>query len=856
MGQYAKKIESLLKHEPFGDLIPVLEYWDDEKIFLCEDPAIGSMLICHPTAGTNEEIRNALYQLWRTDYPKDTLIQAQLVCTPDIESSLHGFKSVRGNRMMNSDQEKCEALSSTIHDFFQNGTTEEINNSGYKFRNFELWFTVKIPIKEAVPSEAELTTLQEITRTIFTRLDSFAPRIASRRDYYRRMRVLLNMYDRDNWRKQPEHFEKNCSTQPLRNLLLDAGKRVEVSKKGIAFYDRDDNESMYVKVHTIKQMPEEMYFGQILNLVGDWENGLDGIYDNYIISLNVVFPDQEKLRTSFSSKRTFVTNQAQGFLLKMIDQLGFQKQDFDAIDRELTQEQSQLLKYSLQVVTFSKSELEAERFAGKIGGFYSKLNVDLVPDNHFVLPFFLSNLPFGLQNSYVNFSSRFELGTSKLLTFLTPHMASWKGNTNSPTMLLGSRLGQIVNLDFYDSETNFNIFLAAASGAGKSFFTAYLVNMLLGVGIHRHPDPENKEEVPDDGTQIFVVDVGRSYQGTAEQYDNAQFLVFGNDFKYSMNPFPNVVDMMGKDGDITLIRAILKTMACPSGEITDLQNALLLDVISSLWSELGQDMTITDVAKRCIDHEEPEIQRFGKQLKPFTETGVYGDYFSSRYPSVSYDSRLVVCELEELKSDVHLQVVVLMSLVMSIQKKMYLSGTDRRKLFIVDEGWQYLKDEGTEASMLKFFAEFLETGWRRFRKTNAAGALVTQSVMDAYTSPAGRAIINNSAWLMMMMQTDEAIARLETEKGYDGPKSDFDMLRSLKTVKPKTGISNEAYSEVFIKKGSQRQICRLYADRRLQLILTTNGDEKAKRQKYMDRGMSLIEAVDAMLKDEMNGHFI
>ena len=856
MGQYAKKIESLLKHEPFGDLIPVLEYWDEEKVFLCEDPAIGSMLICHPTAGTNEEIRNALYQLWRTDYPKDTLIQAQLVCSPDIESSLHGFKSVRGNRMMNSDQEKCEALSSTIHDFFQNGTTEEINNSGYKFRNFELWFTVKIPIKEAVPSESELSTLQEITRTIFTRLDSFAPRIASRRDYYRRMRVLLNMYDRDNWRKQPEHFEKNCSTQPLRNLLLDSGKRVEVSKKGIAFYDRDDKESMYVKVHTIKQMPEEMYFGQILNLVGDWENGLDGIYDNFIISLNVVFPDQEKLRTSFSSKRTFVTNQAQGFLLKMIDQLGVQKQDFDAIDRELTQEQSQLLKYSLQVVTFSKTELEAERFAGKIGGFYSKLNVDLVPDNHFVLPFFLSNLPFGLQNSYVNFSSRFELGTSKLLTFLTPHMASWKGNTNSPTMLLGSRLGQIVNLDFYDSETNFNIFLAAASGAGKSFFTAYLVNMLLGVGIHRHPDPARTEEVPDDGTQIFVVDVGRSYQGTAEQYDNAQFLVFGNDFKYSMNPFPNVVDMMGKDGDITLIRAILKTMACPSGEITDLQNALLLDVISSLWSELGQDMTITDVAQRCIEHEEPEIQRFGKQLKPFTETGVYGDYFSSRYPSVSYDSRLVVCELEELKSDVHLQVVVLMSLVMSIQKKMYLSGTDRRKLFIVDEGWQYLKDEGTEASMLKFFAEFLETGWRRFRKTNAAGALVTQSVMDAYTSPAGRAIINNSAWLMMMMQTDEAIARLETEKGYDGPKSDFDMLRSLKTVKPKTGISNEAYSEVFIKKGSQRQICRLYADRRLQLILTTNGDEKAKRQKYMDRGLSLIEAVDAMLKDEMNGHFI
>lgn len=45
--------------------------------------------------------------------------------------------------------------------------------------------------------------------------------------------------------------------------------------------------------------------------------------------------------------------------------------------------------------------------------------------------------------------------------------------------------------------------------------------------------------------------------------------MFGNDFKYLMNLFFNVVDMMGKDGDIMFICVILKIMVCLFGEIMD-----------------------------------------------------------------------------------------------------------------------------------------------------------------------------------------------------------------------------------------------------------------------------------------------
>ena len=471
MGVYSKKINKILEHEPFSQLMPVVEYLSDEKMFLLEEPAIASMIICQPTSGTSEEIRNAFNTIYKSIYPVGTTIQAQLVSTPDIEDSLFGYRAVRGNRMMNSDQEQCEALADTVHDFYREGTNKEINNTGFRFRNYEFWFTIKIPIKGALPTEDEARQLGQITDTIVARLNMFAPFIANERDYYRRLRVLLNMYDKDGWRKKAQHQEKEFRTVRLGETLLEPGKTVEVHKDGISFKDQDDNECMHVKVLTMLEMPEEMFYGQMLNMVGDWQHGTEGLFDGFMISLNLIIPDQDKAKSNILRKRTFVTNQAQGVLLKFIDKLGFQKEDYDAIDREITQENAAILKYSLQMTTFSANKASSNAFAQKIMGYYSRLNIRVIQDNHFVLPFFLGNLPFGLHSLYQLYSMRFNECTSKLATFLTPHMASWKGNTAYPSLMMSSRLGQVVNLDFYDSPTNYNIYLAATSGSGKSFYT-------------------------------------------------------------------------------------------------------------------------------------------------------------------------------------------------------------------------------------------------------------------------------------------------------------------------------------------------------------------------------------------------
>lgn len=848
---YARKIRDMLHHNQFGELLPVIEYLEGEKAFILDGPAVGALIICQPSAGTNSDIRNAFDAIYKSEYPEGTTIQCSLVSTPDIEDALFGFRAIRGNRMVNSDCEQADALGHSIHDFYRYGSVNPINQSGFKFKNYEFWFTIKVPIKEPMPSDKELEFIQDTTRQCLSRLHPFSPFIATQKDYHRRMRVLFNMYDEDGWRKKAMHLDKEFRTRPLRELILAPGKRVESKAHGLSIENADGEETLFIKPLSIIEMPEHLIYGQMLNLVGDWETGAFGLHEPFMLTLNIVFPDQIKAKAAFFKKNTFVTNQAQGPLLKWIPRLGFQKDDYDAIERELTQENSRLVKYSLQLTVFAQNERKAMKFYETIKGFYSRLNIKLIPDNNFALPTILASLPFGIDPIYTLYSSRFNDATSKCISFLTPHMASWKGNTAYPAFLLASRLGQVVNIDFYKSSTNYNLYLAATSGAGKSFLASYVVNCMLNSGIQIHRNPDAPEHAYDDGAQIFVVDVGRSYEGIASQYEEAQFLVFGRGFKYSMNPFPNIVDFYGQEGEANMLRTIIKAMAFPSGVVTDYQNAELLTIIEAVWSEKGNNATITDVANQCLKYDDDiEIYRIGQQLRPFTDAGIYGSFFSDENPPVSYKSRLIVCELEELKSDPHLQVVVLMSLVVSIQKQMYLSGVDRRKMLIIDEGWQYLKEEGSEAALLRFFAEFLETGWRRFRKVNGAGALITQSVMDAYASSAGRAIIANSAWLLLMKQNDEAIDRLESEKMYAGSPGDFAMLRSLRTVKPSPGVSDEAFSEVFVRYEGQKQVCRLYTDRTLQLIQTTTPDEKATRQRYMDSGMSMYEAVQEMIRQE------
>jgi len=866
MSAYQRKLKRMMKHERFSDLVPVIEYWEDEKAFLCDGPALAMMFICQPTNGGNDKIRNGLANLYKTQMPEDTLMQVSLVSTPDIENQLYGFRALRGNRNVGPDKEQSNAIGKAIHDFYRNGTRDPINEDGTIFRDYEVWFTVKMPLKSLEPTEKELNTFRALQNRIHKSLNMFAAEICDARGWTRRMRVLMNMYDDNSkWRERPKMKEAAYSTQKLSELCLAPGSRMDVKNRGVSILDGNDKERQFIKSMSITEMHEEMVYGQMLDLMGDWLNGREGaLNEHFMLTLNIWYPNQNKAKSAFQKRRGFVNKQAKGSIVQYVDRLRFQNKDFSDLNRELDQEKSALLEYSLQMTVIGKTEKRVQSFAEDVKASYEKRKVTIVEDSMFTLPFFISSLPMGMNLEFKQHCGRFNQCTSKALTFMTPHMASWKGNTSHPAVMLTSRLGQVVNIDPFQTPTNYNIFTAATSGAGKSFWSNYLTNCLNGSGISYQPNPDidwEHQQNYDDGAQVFIIDVGRSYEGLASQFEDSQFLSFNKDTQFSLNPFLYIHEFDAKDSDSgdnqdadigqsIMVLNLLKTMASQSGQVNDFQHAELFKIVIDVWKEKGNEALVDDVVERCNNHSEQEMNRLGAQLSLFCQDGPYGAFFRKDKPPVNFDSRLVVVELEELEGDEHLLSIVLMAVVMAIEKAMYLGGTDRRKILLLDEAWKYIKSDKDTSQRLKFFSQFLEKNWRRLRKYNGAGIMITQSLLDGYQSDVGRAILANSYWKFLLMQDDEVIDKLEEEKAYSGSRTDFKLLKSLHTRAPEPRLTDVAYSEIYIKSEGNNQVCRLYTDRRTQLLLTTHPNEKKQRNKWIERGYTLNQAVEKMLEEE------
>jgi conjugal transfer ATP-binding protein TraC len=886
MATASKKRAGMMKQSRFSELFSVIDTIDDDEVFLFDDNHMGVFFIMQPTPGSNDTTRIALENFYKESYPKNTSIQWALASSPDIEDSLWGYNQIRGGRIKGEDRERGDLMAKLSHDFVKNGTLNDINDAGYIFRNYEIWLTIKVKIRRAVPEDIELRAFKKQMRNIRASLDVFAPRFASKFDYKRRMNVFLNMYDgyekkskpdpskktdgsnpdensigsldsgisepytcNSDWKGVPQHQDKSQVNDELRGMFLERGRSVSQEPEGVQIYNEEGDPCQYIRSMSIRKFPDQMYYGNMINLIGSWLDGNITLNEHYILVLNVFYPDQKKAKKAFNAKRLFIDKQSVGSAIRILDKLRFQKNDYAIVNREIEQENSQIISYSMQVLSFCKNKTDSEDFFQKLRGVYDKLKFKLHTDTEFSLPFVLAGLPFGLDEDFVNVSYRFSHATTKGMVYITPHMGSWKGNTNHPVMMLGDRMGQMVGLDFFKTDSNYNIYCAATSGAGKSFFVGTLVNAMLGSGVKNRRDHLSKNL--NDGAQIFIVDVGRSYQKLAAMYNDSRFLEFGGNAKYSMNPFA-CVENLEEDNQANMIRSLIKVMASPSGQVSDVQNSLLLEIIQEAWDEKGKGASVTDIQQKCLNHEITEMRDIGLQLKPFATRGIYEDYFSNKYPPLEFKSRLIVCELEELKGDPHLQVIILMCLVMGIQKEMYLQfhkGDNRRRIFVLDEAWEFIKDN-REKPMLTFFGDFIETGWRRFRKYGASGCLATQSVNDASQSPVGEAVMANSAWTCLLRQNPDEVEKLKNNKKLSGGDNVIQLLKSIRTKTPNPSITDEAYSEILIRYGEVAHPCRLYTSREIQLINTTNADERALLSEFTDKGFTLENAIQGVIKRE------
>lgn len=810
-----------------SSVFPVLAYDEEGGMFLCDDKTIGFGFMCHPLTGADDKIEQQVNALLNESYPSNTQMQVIMYRSPDINREMYHMMGLR-------DSFRDPLLSEVITEraaFFQHYTSNKmvvesekgIYNLGYLF-DLKLLITVKVPISGERPTQNEYKDLRVIRTKVMTTLENIKvrPQTLDAKNWVRVMNTLFNWGADAAWRVDACDWDK---TQPLCNQVLDYENDIEINKDHLRIGRQ------YAKCLSAKRRPEYMHFGDAIVNSGDLSGGLGGVRQNYLVCTNIVFPEPDSEKQKIERKRQFAVNQASGPLVKFVPLLLDKKQDFDAIYESL-QDGKKPLKISYHVVVFGKDKEEVESAAMTARNFWRTNRYEIMVDKFIQMPVLINCMPLCCDVEAINDLNRHKTLTAREAAPLMPLFGEWKG-TGTPHLNLVTRNMQLMSFSLHDTGSNMNGVIAAQSGSGKSFLTNEIISSYMS-----------------EGAQVWVIDVGRSYEKLCDTY-GGDFLHFGSSSRACLNPFPLVVSLDGTsqtrapdapfvegddddDGEEDALVGLLEAMAAPNQKLSDFQISALKKTLNEVWKEHFRNTTVDLIQEALLKHTDPRVQDIGHQLYAFTSKGSYGRFFTGAN-NVKFNSQFTVMELEELKSRKHLQQVVLLQLIYQIQQEMYLGDRDRKKLVIIDEAWDLL----TQGDV----AKFIEAGYRRFRKYGGSVIIITQSINDLYDSPTGRAIAENSATTMLLGQKPETIESIKREGKLELSDYDYEQLKTVHTI---PGV----YSEVFIKSEFGRGVGRLIVNDFQKLLYSTKAEDVNAIKRRCETGMTVPQAINAILSEK------
>lgn len=807
--------EALIDEELRAErLFPAFAVDPDNKVFLCNDKTLGFVFECQPLAGGDEKINDKLEQFLAQNYPDDMTMQFMLFRSPDIKWQLNAMSNLRSG--MNHPlltpviEDRIAFLREhTQKDLIKRSLRGSVHDMGL-IQDLKLIISVKIPYTGETgvegPTAGEMQMIQQWQQKMLSLLRSMslAPRLMTPQDYLRLMNSLCNWAPDASWKMSDLPYWEEDKT--LDCQILDPTTNVICARPDLLQL----GESGFVKVLSAKRLPDATYFGEAIQYAGDLSGQNQGVKQNYAVVVNVIFPNSEKMKGALEKKRQWVTNQAYGPLLKFVPVLNDKKASFDTI-YESVNKGAKPLRLTFSVLVFGKSEEDVTAASMAVQAFWATQRFALMEDKFVMLPLFRNCLPLGTDRSAIRDLQRYKTMTSKEAPVLLPIFGEWKG-TGTYHIALMSRNGQIMSMSLHDSSTNKNGVIAAESGSGKSFLLNEIILSYMS-----------------EGARVWVIDAGKSYKKLCESLEG-DFVEFGEDSRISLNPFETITNWEEEeDGIVSLVGA----MASANANLSDLQIAELKRIMKLLWDERGQGMTVDDIREACIGSEDPRVMDIGKQLYAFSSTGAYGRFFNGKN-TADFRNDFTVLELDELQGRKHLRQVVLLQLIYQIQREMYLGERDRKKLVIIDEAWDLLK-EG-EVSV------FMEHAYRKFRKYGGSAIIATQAVTDLYDNKVGRAIADNSANMFLLGQKKESIEMVKEKKLLVLSPAGFNILRSVYT---EAGV----FSEIFLITERGQGVGRLVVSDFQGLLYSTAPEDVQAIKLYQDQGLSVSDAIKSVLRD-------
>ena len=487
------------------------------------------------------------------------------------------------------------------------------------------------------------------------------------------------------------------------------------------------------------------------------------------------------------------------------------------------------------IATDSKPSLELACSAASSA--WGSAGVDLVRETSIALPVWLASLP----GRYTPDMDGVNEGLQRGITMTALNAATlmhvqgdWKGSHPADGgMLLLTRRGVLATLNLFKTfKANYNCLVAASSGAGKSFLMAdWVADFLTRKG------------------RVRIIDAGRSYYNLAEVV-SGQNVVCDDKTKLCFNIFTTLTTKDLLDESLTMVTRLIAQMCYPGGYADDSsggdkpwEESFIGFAIEKIWSSKRHNMSILDIYNYCEkrQNDDPRIKDLVMLLYKWSK-GHHKKWFVGEW-NIDFDNPFMVFELDELKKDKDLQNVILNLLLARITNEMYYSWIEEQKrddgeimpkAIIIDEAWDLLSRPST--------ARFIEEAARRIRKYYGSIIIITQSFMDMNKNTAALAFIQNSNWVISLMQDIGMVKKAVKDGLIDLQDHALNILESLQKT--------DDYSELYVLNKSVKGegVYRANVDPASYWAYTTDGAEKAKLNKLVSKGLSISEAIDQLTK--------
>ncbi len=345
--------------------------------------------------------------------------------------------------------------------------------------------------------------------------------------------------------------------------------------------------------------------------------------------------------------------------------------------------------------------------------------------------------------------------------------------------------------------SNANGICLASSGAGKSYLAKLFISRYLL-----------------NGTKVIVIDPQGEYKNLVEKFNGQRI-----DLSRASETMINPLDLMGHDYPEKRL-TLMDLMPVMLGELSEPQKSFIDRALTEAYEKKGIYMDAPEtwdnkppilgdvleilkkIEKKVSNMEKITIRSLINRMNMYVN-GVFS--FMNKHTQINFNNKFICLDIGNLPKQIKPTIMFLILDYVYTKMREDLN----RKLLVIDEAWTLL----SRAKEASYIFEIVKT----CRKFNLGLFLINQEVEDMLNSKAGRSVLANSSYTLLLKQKPAVID--DIQKTFH--------LSNTERISLLTAMIGEG---LLIMEDEHSKIKIVASDQEHNLI-TTNADEILKNNK-------------------------